>query len=99
MLVHSVFFWSKPGLSADDESAWLAGLESLRKVPTVSSLYIGRPAKTPARGVTEKSFTFALTIVFKDIAAHDEYQTHPIHLEFVNTCQKYWNRVQVYDSE
>ena len=99
MLVHSVFFWSKPGLSADEQTAWLAGLESLKQIPTVSSVYIGRPASTPARAVTEKSFALALTIVFKDAAAHDAYQDHPIHLDFVKNCQKYWSKVQVFDAE
>ena len=99
MLLHTVFFWSNSDLSADDRAAFRAGLETLQKVPTATAVYIGVPAQTPARAVTEKSFTFALTILFKDTPAHDAYQIHPIHEAFVKNCQKYWNRVQVYDSE
>ncbi len=99
MLVHTVFFWSSPDLTSSDRVAFRTGLDSLQKVPSVTAVYIGEPAKTPARAVTEKSFTFSLTIVFKDIAAHDAYQVHKIHEDFVKTCQKYWNRVQVYDAE
>ncbi|HEY9154806.1 MAG TPA: Dabb family protein [Opitutaceae bacterium] len=99
MLVHTVFFWSPATLTPDDRAAFRAGLESLKNVPSVTAIYIGEPAKTPARAVTEKSFTFNLTIIFKDVTAHDAYQVHKIHEDFVKNCQKYWNRVQVFDAE
>ncbi|MDB5240049.1 MAG: stress responsive alpha-beta barrel protein, partial [Spirosoma sp.] len=31
-------------------------------------------------------------------AAHDAYQVHPVHLEFVAECAHLWNRVQIYDA-
>jgi hypothetical protein len=99
MLVHTVFFWSPATLTAQDRQAFRAGLESLKNVPSVTAIYIGEPAKTPARAVTDKSFSYSLTLVFKDVAAHDAYQVHKIHEDFVKNCQKYWNRVQVFDAE
>jgi stress responsive alpha/beta barrel protein len=99
MLVHSVFFWGTPELTAADRAAFRAGLETLKKVPTVETVFIGAPAAVPARDVTEKSFTFALTIIFRDVAAHNTYQSHPVHLAFIETCKKYWTKVAVYDSE
>ena len=34
-------------------------------------------------------------------SAEDEaiYQEHPMHLEFISTCSRLWERVVVYDSE
>lgn len=99
MLTHTVLFWLKPELTDADRAAFRAGLESLRKVATIEALYIGAPAAVPPRPIIDQSYSFCLTIVFKNVAAHDAYQIDPIHLAFVQTCQKYWNRVQIYDSE
>ena len=99
MLTHIVLFWLKPELNADQRSAFRTGLESLRQVNAIESVYIGTPAKVPERPIIDRSYAYCLTIVFKDVAAHDAYQIHPIHKAFVQTCQQYWTRVQIYDSE
>lgn len=99
MLVHAVYFWLKPDLTSEGRAAFRAGLESLRKVNTISTVYIGTPAALPERPVVDRSYSFALVIVFKDGAAHDAYQIDPIHKAFVQNCQQYWTRVQIYDSE
>ncbi|PTY05404.1 transcription-repair coupling factor [Opitutaceae bacterium EW11] len=98
MLVHSVLFWLRPDLSPADRNAFRAGLESLRAAKTVESLYIGCPAPTPDRPVIDRSYAFALTIVFKDVAAHDAYQVDPLHLAFVENHKAKWTRVQIYDA-
>ena len=95
MLVHSVFFW----LNADaDRAAFLKGLESLKQVASVEELHIGNPAPIPKRPVVDDSYSFALTILFKDVAAHDAYQVDPIHKAFVAGCKQYWTKVQIYDA-
>lgn len=99
MLVHSVFFWLKPDLTPAQLDTFLRGLESLRGIKTVSSVYIGKPAKTEKRPVIDDSYSYALTLVFKDVAAHDEYQVDPAHQAFVNNCKQFWTRVQIYDAE
>ena len=35
----------------------------------------------------EDSYDFAITVVLKDMAAHDDYQADPIHLEFIEKCK------------
>jgi len=99
MLVHTVLFWLKPELTADQRAVFRAGLESLRKVNTIESLYIGTPAPLPERPVVDRSYSFCLTIVFKDVAAHNAYQVDPVHKAFVQTFQPSWSRVQIYDAE
>jgi hypothetical protein len=49
--------------------------------------------------VIDKSYSVGLTVLCKDIAAHNAYQIDPIHLAFVERCKPYWARIQVYDCE
>jgi len=99
MLVHSVYFWLEPGLSAAERAAFRAEVGKLAAVKTIGRIYIGGPASVPERSVTDRSFDVALTIVFRDAAAHDAYQADPVHLAFVERNRRAWIRVQVYDSE
>ena len=97
MFVHTVFFWLNSPESQADHDALRAGLESLKAVTDISAAYMGTPADT-RRPVIDHSYDFSLTFVFADRAAHDAYQVHPIHLQFVDTCSHLWERVQVYDA-
>ena len=97
MFVHTVFFWLDHPESQADRDALRAGLESLKGVKDISAAYIGQPADT-RRPVIDHTYDFSLTFVFADRAAHDAYQVHPIHLEFVAECGHLWSRVQVYDA-
>ena len=96
MFIHTVFFWLHHPESQADHDALRAGLESLKAVTDISAAYIGTPAET-RRPVIDHTYDFSLTFVFADKAAHDTYQTHPIHLAFVDQCAHLWQRVQVYD--
>ncbi len=98
MLVHSVFFWLKSDLTAAQRAEFDRLLAALAGVESVEKIYIGVPASTGDRPVVEKSYTVALTVLFKDVAGHDIYQTHPLHLAFLNACRTYWSRVQIFDA-
>ena len=98
MLIHSVFFWLKPETSTAQRDALLRGLESLRGIKSVEALYIGTPAALPERPVRDSSYAFGLTVVFKDLAAHDVYQIDPLHAAFNQDFRPLWARVQVYDA-
>lgn len=76
----------------------LRGLQSLRGIPTAEAIYIGSPAAMPERPVRDSSYAFALTVIFKDIAAHDSYQVHPLHEAYSRDFHPLWSRVQVYDA-
>ena len=98
-LMHVVHFWLDPELSADDREAFLAGVRGLSEIPTVRELYVGAPAATPSRGVVDNSFDYALVVWFDDVAGHDAYQDHPIHVAFVEAHEAKFARVRVRDSE
>jgi hypothetical protein len=99
MLVHTVYFWLKPELTAAQRADFRRGVESLGGIKAVDKLYVGAPARTPKRPIIDDSYSVALTVVCRDIAAHDLYQVDPIHLAFVEQFKTFWTRVQIYDAE
>jgi hypothetical protein len=50
------------------------------------------------RPVNDRDFDVALHIIFKDKAAHDRYQDHPRHKQFIEENQANWKKVRVFDS-
>jgi hypothetical protein len=50
------------------------------------------------RELNDQDFDVALHIVFKDKAAHDQYQTSERHLEFIAKNKDLWGKVRVFDS-
>ncbi len=98
MLIHSVFFWLKPGLTAAQRKQFRRAVESLAGIKSVEKIYVGAPAATEKRPIIDDSYAVALTVVCKDVAAHDAYQVDPLHLAFVAQCKTFWSRVQIYDA-
>ena len=99
MLVHAVYFWLKPELTAAERARFRAEVKKLAAIKTIEKIHIGAPASVPERSVTDRTFDLALTIMFRSAAAHDAYQIDPIHLSFVERNEGSWVRVQVFDSE
>jgi hypothetical protein len=52
-----------------------------------------------AREVNDKDWDVGLYIVFKDKAAHDDYEKHPEHLKFIEAGKANWAKVRVFDGE
>ncbi|WP_414659986.1 Dabb family protein [Horticoccus sp. 23ND18S-11] len=99
MLVHTVYFWLKPELTAAQLADFRRGVESLGTIKAVDKIYVGTPAKTERRPIIDSSYSFALTVLCKDVAAHDAYQVDPIHLAFIAKFKTFWTKVQIYDAE
>ena len=97
MFSHVVIFWTTPAnpQSADE---LLAGIEKyLRPVPGALHFHAGKMAGSH-RPVVDQTYQVALNISFPDKKTQDDYQTHPSHIEFVNTVfKKTCQRVIVYD--
>jgi hypothetical protein len=99
MLVHTVLFWLRPELTPAQREAFRAeGLEGLRPIASVAALHIGTPAPIPPRPVVDASYSFGLTVLFADVAAHDAYQVDPLHKAFIERFRSHWERVQIYDA-
>lgn len=97
MFSHIVFFWTdraKPEAVAE----LLAGAEKyLKPIPGVLSFHIGKMVGSH-RSVVDQSYQVGLNLLFPDKKTQDDYQEHPLHLEFVEKCVKpYCEKVLVYD--
>ena len=99
MLVHTVIFWLKKDLTEDQKLIFINEVNTLGEISSVENFHLGTPAPTPKRPVIEDSYDYAITVVLKDMEAHDHYQVDPIHLEFIDKCKDLWERVVIYDAD
>jgi hypothetical protein len=58
----------------------------------------GTRATELAREVNDTAYDVSLHVYFRDKAAHDAYQDHPRHLQFIAENKANWARVRVFDS-
>ena len=98
MLTHHVLFWLKSDTTETQKNAFRKGLESLEKIESIKSIYIGTPAPIE-RAVVDTTYTFSLLIVFEDLAGHDIYQVHPIHKAFLEEFRVFFEKVVIYDAQ
>jgi hypothetical protein len=99
MFSHVVIFWTDPdNPKAADEL--IAGADKyLKPIPGALHYHIGKMVPSH-RAVVDQSYQVALNLAFPNKKAQDDYQIHPLHVEFVEgvfkrTCKK----VVVYDFE
>jgi len=97
VFVHHVFFWLKDPKDPQARKQFEKGLQGLITVPQIQSYHIGTPVESP-REVVDDSFTYSYMAFFKSKEDQNIYQTHPIHLKFVEDCQQLWQKVIVYDA-
>ena len=98
MFVHHVFFWMKEGLSTVEIKKFEETVHTLTGIEHVKLGDVGKPAATD-RPVIERSYAYSLLLVFDNKQKHDDYQVHPIHLQFVESCSMLWTKVLIYDSQ
>ena len=96
MFIHSVYYWLRPDLTAEQHQTFCACVHSLTTIETVQQAYYGGPAPIE-RSVIERGYSLGLIVLFADQAAHDQYQVHPIHQRFREQCSALWSKVVVYD--
>jgi hypothetical protein len=96
MFSHVVIFWTDPA-NPNAAAELVAGAQKyLQPIAGMRFFHVGQMVGSP-RPVVEQSYQVALNTVFADKAAHDAYQVHPLHLEFIAQCGKLWKKVTVYD--
>ena len=98
MLIHNVYFWVREDASDSELKDFSEALSELCAIDEIESSWVGSPAATPEREVTDNSFHTHLLLFFPDQAAHDRYQDHADHHRFVDRCKHLWTQVQVKDS-
>lgn len=95
-VVHTVLFWLSHELTDEQIAALIDGLETLRSIDGVEALHYGRPLAAH-RPIEDDSYSFGVTLVFRDKAALESYLPDPVHQAFVKEFSPYWTNAQVYD--
>ena len=99
MFSHIVIFWTKPDVP-DAADRLIEGAEKyLRPIPGIQYFNVGRMSSSE-RDVVDQTYQVGLNVVFPSKQAQDEYQVHPLHIEFVEKVFKaVTDKVVVYDFE
>ncbi|SFS82858.1 Dabb family protein [Sphingobacterium wenxiniae] len=98
LIFHSVYFWLKEDITAEEEQDFLNFFEELRAVPGVRTLHFGKPAATTPRPVVDNSFQYCLLVTFDNLEAINTYEIHPLHITAAEKYSKYWTKVEVRDT-
>jgi hypothetical protein len=99
MFSHVVIFWTFPEKPTAAEELIAGAKYYLAGIPGAVNFHVGKMAASH-RDVVDQSYQVALNIQFESKQAQDEYQVHPLHLEFVEKAFKpNCHRVVVYDFE
>jgi hypothetical protein len=99
MLAHMVYFTLKDGSPAAVERQLSACRKYLTGHEGVVFFALGTRTPDLARDVNDREFHVGLHVVFRDRAAHDAYQKHPRHLQFIEESKPHWSRVRVFDAD
>jgi stress responsive alpha/beta barrel protein len=98
MLSHDVYF-SLNDHSADARKKLVDACKKyLSKHPGEVVFTVGVLAEDLNRPVNDRDFDVALHILFKDKAAHDQYQEAERHKKFLEENKDAWKKVRVFDS-
>ncbi len=99
MLAHIVYFTLKDNSPAASQKL----LDACQKYLTdhEGTVFFGAGTRTSElnREVNDKAFDVALHVIFKNRAAHDQYQTAPRHQQFVAESKPNWAKVRVFDAD
>jgi len=99
MFSHVVIFWTDPAHPRAAEELIAGANKYLAPLPGIVHFHIGKMARSQ-RPVVDQTYQVALNVVFDSKHAQDDYQVHPLHLEFVERVFKpVCRKVVVYDFE
>ncbi len=94
-----IFFTDRAQPNAADEL--IAGANQyLQSIPGVLQFHVGKMVPSERPVVNQTYRQVALNVTFADKKAQDDYQVHPLHLEFVQKVfRRVCKKVVVYDFE
>lgn len=97
IFIHHVYFWLKNTANIEDRDQLVEGLKKLSTVSNIKQFHIGKPADTN-RDVVDSSYAVSWMLIFETEADEAIYQTHPMHLKFIEENSHLWQKVVVYDA-
>jgi hypothetical protein len=97
-LAHMVYFKVKEGTDGAKEKLVAACKKHLSDHEGTVYFSVGTLAQDFKRDLNDRDFDVALHMVFRNKAAHDQYQIHPRHVKFVDENRGLWVKVRVFDA-
>lgn len=98
VLAHDVFFTLNDS-TPETRKALVDACETyLKGHPGAVSFAVGTRATEKTRDVNDTGFDVSLHVYFGSEAAHEAYQNHPRHKEFIEKMKDNWKTVRVFDS-
>ena len=97
-LAHMVFFTLKDDTPENRKKLIAACDKYLTGHEGTVYYSAGEVADDLKRDVNDRQFHVSLHVVFANRKAHDTYQTHPRHLQFIKENKDLWAKVRVFDS-
>lgn len=98
-LAHMVFFTLKDSNETNRDKLVAACKKYLDDHPGTVYFSVGTLNPDLKRDVNDQNYDVALHLVFKDMKAHDTYQDHPRHKQFIEENKALWAKVRVFDSD
>jgi hypothetical protein len=98
VLAHDVYFRLKDASPSARQALVSACRRYLAGHEGAVFFAAGTRADEMQRDVNDRAFDVSLHVHFRDKAAHDAYQEHPRHKQFIAENQANWETVRVFDS-
>ncbi len=98
LIAHNVYFSLKDNSPAARQRLLAACQKYLTGHPGVVYFACGTLVESLAREVNDRNFDVGLHVIFRDLAAHDQYQVAERHIQFITEQRENWKQVRVFDS-
>ncbi len=98
MLAHVVYFTLKDRSTTAKKMLVASCKKYLTDHPGTAFFAAGLRAEDIEWTVSDRQFDVVLHLVFKNKAAHDEYQDSPRHQQFLEENEANWAEVRVFDA-
>jgi Stress responsive A/B Barrel Domain len=98
-IAHMVYFTLQDPTEQNIDAQLAEMREYLDQHPGLEYFSCGVLNQDLARPVNDRAFHVSLHTVFTNRAAHDAYQVHPRHLQFIERNKPCWKQVRVFDSD
>lgn len=98
LIQHNVYFYLNEEVTDSEKEVFVSNLQEMVNIATIKRSWIGIPAATDSRDVTDHEFSVSLTLWFETVEDHDLYQIDPEHVKMVESSSHLLRGVKVYDS-
>ena len=99
MFSHVVIFWTDPKNPKAADELIEGANKYLKPISGILTYHVGKMVPSH-RPVVEQTYQVGLNVIFASKQAQDDYQVHPLHIDFVEKVLKaVCTKVMVYDFE